>query len=151
MKLKPYQKNTLSVLAVAAMGFILFNLAFILAAIVINGSMSVLGMAENAAPPAIGRVLYLLLIFLISWLVFRSRLNEIIKAAFLAMLLMVIIVMLGLSLYQYSMWITIGIGAVIISTVLFYVHKKKLSWLYYFSTFYVTILGLCVMIFKIEI
>lgn len=151
MKLKPYQKNALSVLAVAAGGFILFNLAFILAAIVINASMSFLGMAENAAPPAVGRVVYLLLIFLISWLIFRSRLNLIIKASFLAMLLMVILVLAGLSLYQYSKWITIGIGAVIICTVLFYLHKKKLSWLYYFSTFYVAVLGLCVMIFNIQI
>ncbi|MDV3429330.1 MAG: hypothetical protein LIR50_20275 [Bacillota bacterium] len=151
MKLKPYQKNALSVLAVAAGGFILFNLAFILAAIVINGSMRVLGISENAAPPATYRVLYLLLIFLISWLVFRSRLNEIIKASFLAMLLMVLIVMEGLSLYQYSKWITIGIGAVIISTVLFYIHKKKLTRLYYFSAFYVAVLGLCVMIFNIQI
>jgi len=151
MKLKTYQKNTLSLLAVAAGGFILFNLAFILAAFVINATMSVLGTAQNEAPPVVGRVLYLLLIFLISWFVFRSRLNEIIKAAFLAMLLMVIIVMAGLSLYQQSKWIAIGIGAVIICAVLSYLHKKKLSWLYYFSAFYVAILGLCVMLFNIQI
>lgn len=151
MKLKPYQKNVLSAIAVAAGGFILFSLAFILAAIVINGSKSVLGMVENEAPPAIGRVLYLLLIFLISWFIFRSRLSHIVKAAFLAMLLMVILVMAGLSLYQYSKWFTIGTGAVIICAVLSYFHKKKLSWLYYFSTLYVALLGLCIMLFNIQI
>lgn len=151
MKLKLYQKNALSVLAVAAVGFILFNLAFVLAAFVINASMSVLGIAQNEAPPVIGRVIYLLLTFLISWLVFRSRLNHIIKAAFLAMLLMVILVMVGLSLYQQSKWITLGIGAVIIYAVLSYLHKKKLSWLYYFSTFYVAVLALCIMLFNVQI
>lgn len=151
MKMKPYQKNVLSAIAVAAVGFILFNLAFLLAAIVLNGSKSILGMAENQAPPIAGRVLYLLLIFLIAWLIFRSRLNHIIKAAFLAMLLMVILVVVSISLYQNPKWMIAGIGAVIIFTVLSYLHKKKLSWLYYFSTFYVVVLAFYIMLFNVQI
>lgn len=151
MKLKLYQKNVLSVLVILVGGFILFNLAFLLAALVINATISVLGIAQNGAPHIVGRVLYLFLIFLISWFVFRSRLNDIIKATFLTMPLMVILVMVGISLYQQSKWMIVGIGAVIICAVLSYLYKKKLSWLYYFSTFYVAVLALCVMLFNVQI
>jgi len=151
MERKLYQKNILSVLVIIVGGFILFNLAFLLAAFVINTTIRVLGMAQNEAPPIVGRVLYLLLIFLISWLVFRSRLNDIIKATFLTMPLMVILVMVGISLYQQSKWMIAGMGAVIICAVLSYFYKKKLSWLYYFSTFYVVVLALCVMLFNVQI
>ena len=151
MKLKPYQKNILFALFIIVGGFILFNLAFLLAAFVIKVTTSLLGMAQNEAPSTVGRVLYLLIIFLISWFVFRSRLNDIIKATFLTMPLMVILVMVGLSLYQQSKWIIAGIGAVIICTVLSYLYKKKLSWLYYFSTIYVVALALCVMLFNVQI
>lgn len=151
MKLKLYQKNILSVLVIVIGGFILFNLAFLLAAFVINATMRVGGMAQNEAPHIVGKVLYLILIFLISWFVFRSRLNDIIKATFLTMPLMVILVMVGISLYQQSKWIIAGIGALVICLVLTYLYKKKLSWLYYFSTLYVVVLTLCVMLFNVQI
>jgi len=126
MKLKLYQKNILSVLVIVVGGFILFNLAFLLAAFVINATMSVLGMAQNESPPIVGRVLYLLLIILISWFVFRSRLNDIIKATFFTTPLMIIFAMVGISLYQQSKWLIAGIGSVIAGTVLFYSIKKIL-------------------------
>jgi len=151
MKLKLYQKNILSVLVIVVGGFILFNLAFLLAAFVINATMSVLGMAQNESPPIVGRVLYLLLIILISWFVFRSRLNDIIKATFFTTPLMIIFAMVGISLYQQSKWLIAGIGSVIAGTVLFYFYKKKSSWLYYFATIYVVVLGLCVMLFNVQI
>ena len=151
INLKLWQKNVLSALVIIIGGFILFNLAFILAALVINATMSVLGMAQNEAPPIVGRVLYLLLIFLISWFIFRSRLNATIKATFLTMPLMVILVVIGIGFYQQSKWMIAGIGAVIICVVLFYLHKKKLPWLYYFSTSYVAALSLYILLSGMEI
>ncbi|HBG37681.1 MAG TPA: hypothetical protein DDW58_00350 [Clostridiaceae bacterium] len=59
--------------------------------------------------------------------------------------LMVILVMVGISLRQQSKWIITGIGALIICVVILYLHKKKLSWLYYFSAFYVAALALYVL------
>lgn len=151
MKLKLYQKNILSVIAIVVGGFILFNFAFLLAVFVITATMSFGGMAQNEAPPIVGRILYLLIIFLISWFVFRSRLNQIIKATFLTMPLMVLLVIVGISLYQQSKWLVAGIGTVIIGVVLSYLYKKKLSWLYYFSTFYVVVLVLYIMLFNVQI
>jgi len=151
MKLKLYQKNILSVLVIVVGGFILFNVAFLLAAIVINATMSVLGMTQNEAPPMVGSVLYMLLFFLISWFVFRSQLVDIIKATFLTMPLVVILAMVGISLYHQSKWVIAGVGTMIISAVLYYLYKKKLSWLYYFSTFYVVMVALFVMLFNVQV
>lgn len=67
--------------------------------------------------PFVGRVIYLTLILLISWLVFRSNLHDLVKATFLTMPLMVILVMMGMVLYLHSKWLIVGIGAVVIGTV----------------------------------
>ena len=151
MTLKLWQKNTLSELVIIVGGFILFNLAFLLAALVINATMSVLRIPQNEAPPIVGWVVYLLLIFLISWFIFRSRLNDTIKATFLTMPLMVILVMIGVSLHQQSKWIITGIGALTICVVILYLYKKKLSWLYYFSAFYVATLALYILFSSVDI
>ena len=144
-------KNILSILVIIAGGFVLFNVAFLLYALVINSTMSVLKITQKEAPPIIGRLLYLFIIFLISWFVFRSRLNDLIKAVFLTMPLMVTFIIMGIILYEKSKWIIIGIGAVIVFGILSFLYKKKLSWLYYFSTFYVVFLGLYVMMFNVQI
>ncbi len=151
MKLKLWQKNVLSTFVIVVGGFILFNLAFLLAALSVNATMSVLGTAQNEAPPIVSKVLYLILIFLISWFLLRSKLNDLIKATFLTMPLMIILVMIGISLYQQSKWMIAGIEAIIICAVLFYFHKKKLSWLYYFSTFYVTAVALYILLSGMDI
>ena len=151
MKLKHYKKNILFMLAIVGAGFILFIIAFIFAAFVLNATMSVLGMPQDAAPPFAGRVIYLILILLISWLVFRAKLPDLAKATFLTMPLMVILVMVGIVSHLQSKWLIVGIGAVIIGAVLFYFYKKRLSWLYFFATIYIAALGFCIMLFNVQI
>ncbi|MDD3315248.1 MAG: hypothetical protein PHH05_07145 [Syntrophaceticus sp.] len=150
MTLKTWQ-NILSILVIAGVGFVLFNVAFLLAAFVFNASIKIMGLPQDAAPPVVGRVAYLIIILLISWLVFRSKLNNLVKATYLTMPLMIVLIMLGISTYQQPAWLTAGIGAMIVRAVVYYIYNKRLSWLYYFATFYVALLALCVMIFRIEI
>lgn len=151
MKLKGWQKNALSVFVIVIGGFILFNVAFILAALVINGLMSIMGIPENAAPPELSKIIYLILILLISSVVFKSKLNTLVKATFLTMPLMVTLVMIGILLYEQSKMLNVVIGTAIICLVLLYLRKKKLSWQYYFAVFYVAILALCIIFFNIQI
>lgn len=151
MTLKTWQKNILSILVIAGVGFVLFNVAFLLAAFVFNASTKIMGLPQDAAPPVAGKAAYLIIILIISWLVFISKLNNLVKATYLTMPLMVVLVMLGISTYQQPMWLTAGIGAVIVGAVVFYIYYKRLSWLYYFATFYVALLALCVMLLPIEI
>lgn len=151
MKLKTWHKNILSMLTIMIGGFILFNAAFLLAAFVIINSMKIMGMSENAAPPFTGKVLYLILIFLISFGILKSKLNTLIKATYFTMPLMVVIVMVGILFYQQTKLFVIAIGALIIGSVLLYLYKKKLPWQYYFATLYVAVLGICIVAFNIQI
>lgn len=151
MKLNPWLKNILSVLVIVAGGFVLFTLAFLLTALVTNAFISVFGMVRVGNPYGTGRWLTLLLILFLSWLVFRSKSNDTVKATVLTMPLMVVLVLTGISFYQQPTWIIAGIGAVVIGAVLFYLHRKRLPWVYYFATFYVAALALYVWISGVDI
>jgi len=151
MKLKNWQKQVLSVGILMAGGYVLFTLAFILYAFVINGLMALGGMSENASPPAIGRVVAYLLILILSWLVFRSRLPVLVKATVLQMPLMVTLVMLGIVLYGQSILLLIVLGIAVMGATMAFITYRRLSWQYWFSTGYVAVLSLCIMIFDIQI
>lgn len=151
MDKKLFQKNMLSVLVIVVGGFVLFNAVFLLAAFVMNASTRVFGMPEGAAPYFLSRVLFLILVFMISSGVFKSRLNTLAKATFLTMPLMVVLVMVGMVLYQQPKFLQIGIGTLIISAAIYYLYKKTLSWHYYFSVLYVAVLSLCIILFDIQI
>lgn len=151
MKLKRYQKNILSILVIVAGGSVLFNLAFLLTALVTNALISLSGMRQSVAVHIIGIGLSVLLILLISRAVFRSRLNDTVKATFLTMPLMVILVIIGIILNRQSKWIIAVIGAAIIFAVVLYLHKKKFPWLYYFSVFYVAAIALYILLSGMDI
>lgn len=151
MGLKSWNKNVLSVLTIVVGSFILFNIAFLLTALVVKASMSILVMTHNAAAPVLSKVISLIVILLISWVIFKSRLNTLVKATFLTIPLMVVLVMVVIALYGQSKLLTAVVGFAIISAVLLFLKKKKLSWQYYFATFYVAIFGLCILFFNIQI
>ena len=150
MYLKPWMKSILSVVVIAAGGFILFNVAFLLAAIVINGIQRISG-TMGQAPRFIEYGTYLLILLLLSWLVFRSKLSHLLKATFLTMPLMAILIMTGVILYGQPQWMSFAVGAVIIGAITFYIYRKKLPWIYYFATFYVAALALYIVLAGIEI
>lgn len=150
MKFKTWQKNVLSTVFIIFVGFIFFNLAFMLAALIINVIMKIMGTPENSAPHFISWVIYLMLIFLISVLVFKSKINTLFKATFLTMPLMIIIVLIGMTFYQTKLLVAM-IGAVFIGSVVLFLNKKKLPWQYYVATLYVAVLGIFIMAFNIQI
>lgn len=123
MKLKPWLKNILSCLVISTGGFVLFNLAFLLAAFVIKTTMYVMEISENEAPPVISKAIFLFLVLLISWIILKSRFHTLIKATFLTMPLMVTLIFAGIQFYQQSIWVIIGIGTVIIGLILFYLTR----------------------------
>jgi hypothetical protein len=151
LKLKPWQQNVLSAIVIIVAGYILFNLAFLLAALVINGITLLTGGSFEQAPKPYATGVYLLLIAVISWLVFRSKLSHLVKATYMTMPLMVALVYTGILLYQQPMWVPIGVGAVIVGAVLFFIYRRKLPWLYYFATLYVAAMGLFIVLGGIEI
>jgi hypothetical protein len=149
MKGKAWFKNLLSVVCIVVGGFILFNAAFMLAALVIRTLAYIDG--SQGIPPAYGRIVFVILIFVISWFILRSKLNDLIKATYLTMPLMVTLVMIGIFTFQLTELVVYLIGGIVIAAVLFYIYKKKLSWLYTFATVYVGSVALYIMLTGMEI
>ncbi len=147
MEVKPWVKSLLSVLVIIGGGFALFNLAFIIAAAI----MWLTGIFTGLEGPRHVVGIIMLILLVLSWFVFKSRLSNLLKATFLTMPLMTILVSLGLLLYEQPQWITYVIGAILIVMVLIYLYTKKLQWHYYVSTLYVGILALIIMITGMEI
>lgn len=148
---RPWLKNLIAAGIIMAGGFFLFNFTFISAAFIINASIKLFNLPGNSAPPFLARMVYVVFILVLSWFVLRSRLNDTLKATFLTMPLMVVLVSIGIFTYQLSIGVVIGLGAAVVAAVLFYIHHKKLSWKYYFAVLYVAALALMIMLLGIDI
>lgn len=149
MKEKTWLKPVLSMACIVVGGFILFNVAFMLAALMMGTLARFDG--TQGIPPAYGRIIFVLLILLISWFLLRSKLNDLIKATYLTMPLMIVLVMIGIFSFQLSQWVVYILGGIVVAAVLYFIYLKKLSWLYYFATGYVVAVALFVMIAGIDI
>jgi hypothetical protein len=155
MKLKCWQKNILSMLIIIGVGFILFNVAFLLAYFVNTAYNTVIMQFIDKAGNArlihfSWHYVYLILILLLSWFVLTRRLNDLVKATFSTMPLIVVLTEVGVQFYHWPVLVWV-IGAVIVSSVLLYLYKTKRSWLYYFATFYVVAVEVFVMISGMDI
>jgi len=155
MKLKQWHKNILSGLIIVAGGFVLFNLAFMLAAVTMHAcrlAVTVIGgnRVEDMGPMW-WKYVYAGLILLISFFIFRSKFIPLTKATYLTMPLMVVLVLIGIQFYQQPQWVPILIGAVIISAMISCFYIIKLSWHYHFATLYTAALALFIILSGIDI
>lgn len=155
MKLTIWQKNILSMLVIVVAGFILFNVAFILAFLV-NRVFNLLIFSPIDWSGGSGTIhglwhyVYVFLILLISWFIFRSRLKDLWMAAYLTMPLMVVLAEVGLHLYRWPVLVW-TCGAVIAALALFFLYKSKRSWVYYFAVLFVVAVGIVVLTSGMEI
>lgn len=142
MKLKPWQKNGLSVIVIAAGGYVLFILMFLLAALTAQAGDALARAISGKENAAIGQptwtIIFVVLLACASWLIFRSKLNDLIKATYLTGPLMVAFVLMGIVLYGQPQWVILGAGAAVAAAVLAYLYVRKLSWLYFVATIYTT-------------
>ena len=153
----PIVKNILSAVAVAGFGFILLNLTFLfdflfqslVDAIVTLFTPVNFNMAWNWFPP-VKHALFVGVIGVISWFVFRSKLGVLYKAIFMTVPLAVVFATLGIFLYRwpvaaYSIGSLLGIG------VLYYFYRTKQPWLYYYTVILIGITMLLVGLLGVEI
>ncbi len=126
-------------------GFILFNIAFILAFGV--HTLVSITFIRQIVPWHYG---YIFIIGVLSWFVLKRNLNPFLKATYLTLPLMVGLVEIGLNFYSHPIWVAV-ISLIFMSGALFLIIKKKLPWQFYFSVFYVSILGIVIMVFNIQI
>ena len=141
MELKLWQKNILYMLIIIGVGFVLFNVAFILAGIVhVVYRIAIIPLIKNFNHAKILYVswhyFYIIFVLLISWLIFRKQFNNLVKATFSTLPMIVILTEVGIQFYHWSVLVWI-IGTIIVGLIFLYLYKTKRSWLYYFATIYV--------------
>jgi hypothetical protein len=146
----PWVKNIISALAVAAFGFVLLNLTFLFNFLVVKliglfVSEEFMSTHQWQCFPMMRHAFFLVIIGLISWLVFRSKLGTLYKAIYMTVPLAVIFVTLGMFLYHWPV-VPYLVGGLFTIGVLFYLYRTKQPWLYFYT---VILVALSLMIFTI--
>jgi len=146
-------KKILSAIAVAAGGFVLLNLLFLFYALITNF------IGIFAPPDAAMRyfwfapaeyILFLVILGLISWFVFRSKLKTIYKAIFLVTPVAAVCAGFGILFYHWQAAVY-SLSGLFAAGVLYYFYRKKYPWLYYYAFILVGLAMLSLVIFHIEI
>lgn len=135
---KDWFKKIAFALLIVAAGFILLILAFILNAglqslfqwLFYPKNEELMMILRWLAP--LQHILFVVVIGLISWVVFRTKWPAFVKAIYLTVPVAVALVTLGMFTYQMPV-VTIVVGLVLILATLYLFYRLKLSWLYFFS------------------
>lgn len=141
----PIIKNILSAIAIALLGFVLLNLIFILDFLFVTAVTKIinlftptdLAMTYSWYPPVM-QGLFIIIIGLVSWLVFRSKLGTCLKAAYLTIPTAVILATIGIFLYRWPV-VSYSLGGLITIGALYYFYCTKKPWLYWYAVILVSI------------
>lgn len=141
----PIIKNILSVIIITLFGFVLLNLTFILDflfqglidAIVNLFTKTDFNMAWPWFPP-LKHGLFVVVIGLVSWLVFKSKLKDIYKATYLTVPTAVILVTIGMSFYRWPVAVY-SICGVLVAGILYFFYRTKKPWLYCYAVIIVSL------------
>jgi len=88
--------------------------------------------------PPLMHIFFLVLIAIISYFIFKSKLKTIYKATYLVVPVAVFLVTLGILLYQQPP-VLYPLGFVLCLGVLYFFYRKRLPWLYYFSFIFISL------------
>jgi hypothetical protein len=141
----PYVKNILSALAVAGFGFVLLNLAFILDFLFQSLIIAIIKLFVHIEPamdlvwfPPVMHVAFVILISVISWFVFRSKLRVLYKAIFMTVPAAVVLVTIGMFLYRWPL-VSYPLGVLSTIATLYYFYRSKQPWLYFYAVILVAL------------
>ncbi|MDD4938372.1 MAG: hypothetical protein PHX34_05180 [Candidatus Shapirobacteria bacterium] len=148
----------MSGLAVAGFGWVLLNLTFILDYLF---QRSILFLFGRLMPldwwykntfwfPSVMHFLFVVLIALISYKVFKSKLKVIFKAIYMVVPVAVVLVTFGIFFYQLPI-IIYGLSILSVLSVLFWFFKTKQPWIYYFSVILISVVLLISTLVGMEI
>lgn len=143
----PILKNILSALVVGASGFILLNLTFMVFAFVTKFFELILPF--NLVPIS-GLIAGSVIIAVLSWLIFRSKLGTIYKATYMTVPVAVVLVLIGISFYPWP-WLAITLGGLFSVSILTYLIRAKKPWLYSFSLILVSLVLLIMTLLGVDI
>jgi len=146
--MSPLLKKILEALGIAVIGFVLFNVAFMMFAAIVGIIMMIA--KTSIQNNGLGFLIFILILLILTTLVFRSKLNIILKSGYLCMPVMSGLVILGI-LFNKNQLMVFGFAGLFIGVLLGYLWIKKQPWQYLFSVLYCTALGLIISIFNIQI
>lgn len=145
-------RKIVQALAIVVFGFILLNLTFLFDWLFQNMIFNIIRCITpvnlQAIYPWFSPILhfsFVIVIGLISWMIFKSKLAPIYKAIFLTVPTAVVFVTIGMFLYLWPV-ISNSLGILIGLTTLYYFKRSKQPWLYYFS---VILVGLALVIMNL--
>ena len=145
------KKYALPMVVIVGGGFLLWNLAFVMLAGIAALERLVFRTGEMGATYGLARGIFLVLILLTTYLIFRTKFPDFIKATVLTVPMISILVLIGMKCYMYPMWVSLIIGGGFLALIAFVAYLAKAKWVYYFATAYVGIIGLMIAVFQIEI
>jgi hypothetical protein len=153
----PYVKNVLSALAVAVFGYVLLGLTFLFDFVVQSIIRIPLRLFLPAdfemtigwVPPLL-HISFMVIIILISWLVFRSKLPVLGKAIYMTVPTAVVLATLGIFLYRWPL-VVYSLSSLLVAGVLYYFYRTKQSWLYYYAVLLVAAVLLIMTLLGVEI
>ena len=135
----PLVKNILSAVAVAIFGFILLNLTFLFDFIYQSAIRGLVGLFIPLGPdtnlywfPPLMHGSFVVVIGLISWFVFRSKLGVLYKAIYMTVPVAVVLATLGIFLYSWPI-VLYSVGSLFCIGTLYYFYRTKQPWLYYYT------------------
>ncbi len=148
----PIVKNILSAVAVAGFGFILLSLTFLFDFLFQSLIKRLIRLFMPINPemncfwfPPTMHIAFMVLIGLISWAIFRTKIRVLFKAIYLTVPTAVVLVTLGIFFYQWPV-VPYLLGFLLIAGVLYYFYHTKQSWLYYYT---IILVGLVLAIFSL--
>ncbi len=142
--------------AVLAGGFVLFNLAFMVYAMIVNLPEILAGnpaeWVASALPALVLTISLAVLIGIAVWFLVDKKLRKpTIMATLLTVPLMAILVWIGIALYGQSDLVIALAGAAVLIPVLGFCVWKKVPWVYLLAVAYVGVLGIVIMLFDVQI
>lgn len=132
-------KYIFSLILIPFFGFILLNLTFLLFALFYFSVSKLVNIFVTINPemnwywfPSLMRFCFMVIILLITFFIFRSKLKTIFKAIFLIVPVATVLVIMETFLYNFPA-ILFVLGFLLISGVIYYLYKTKQPWIYYYS------------------
>lgn len=133
-------------------GMVLFNVSFMLGAIIILGLTAIFDAISISLDPNItGIIIFLIVLIGLTYYIFSRQILPIFKATFLTAPLMSLQIITAILLFEQTVWIIVLLCLTYYAIIITYLVYKKLPWCYYVAVSYVGIMGLIIMIFDIEI
>jgi len=135
------RKNILSILAVPFFGFLLWNFAFMLDAVIVRFALLFFPADFARTSPWFMTsmlIVFGVLIVALSWFVFRSTLPDLFKAIYATMPLAVMFVSIGILTYPQPV-LAYGLNGLAFVAILAYLVKTKQPWIYYYALGFTTL------------